>query len=268
MKIQLLGTGAADGIPSLFADSEVSRYALEHGGKDVRTRSSALVDGVLKIDFPPDIHQQLIANKLRMLDWSAIFFTHSHDDHLARNELQYALYPFTECECMPLTLFGNDAVCTKLRERYPCWPLEIIQTCSFEPVEHLHYTVTPIKANHKLDEDSQNLIIQDGSKTLLYGTDTGWWMDETWDYLGNFRLDALIIECTEGFHSTAYYGHLDIDECIKVVAKLRQMGVVRDQTQVVTTHHAHSGGATHAQLEAALEPHGITPGFDGMMIEI
>jgi phosphoribosyl 1,2-cyclic phosphate phosphodiesterase len=165
-------------------------------------------------------------------------------------------------------VYGNAEVGRILRERYPEWPIEFQETCSFHPFRHAGYRITPIHANHKQDEDSQNLIIEHGGRTLLYATDTGIWSEQTWDFLRDVKLDLFVIECTEGFHGTHYWGHLDIPECIEVVDRLRAMGTLSSTTRVVTTHHGVQGNATHTQLEEALLPHGIEPGFDGMVLEI
>ncbi len=268
MKVHLLGTGASDGIPAIFTDSRVNRYALDHGGKDRRTRCSALIDDHLKLDFGPDTWIQVVENKVDASEWTAVLMTHSHEDHLDRSEFQYFLYPFTEREFMPFPIYANQTVADKLWERYPEWPLEIVVTRSYCPFEHQGYTITPIKANHKLDEDSQNLIFQRDGVTFLYGTDTGYWQDETWEFLTDFSLDGLVIECTEGLHRTSYYGHMDLKECVELVQRLRSSGILRPDAQVVTTHHAHSGDLTHAELEEALRPYRMVPGFDGMAIEV
>ena len=83
MELLLLGTGAADGIPAYFAESRLSSLARENGGKDLRLRSSALIDGKLKIDFGPDTLAQCYKFKLNPAEWTDIVFTHSHDDHFA-----------------------------------------------------------------------------------------------------------------------------------------------------------------------------------------
>src|SRR3954467_14394138 len=98
MKIRLLGTGGADGIPALCGKSQVSDYAREHGGKDVRTRAAALVDGELKIDFGPETLPQIRREGLDATAWTAALFTHSDEDHLAVSEFQYFLYPFCDNE--------------------------------------------------------------------------------------------------------------------------------------------------------------------------
>lgn len=268
MNVRLLGTGAAEGIPAIFGDSPVSRHARANGGKDVRLRASALIDDGLKIDLGPDTLAQIIQFKLDPTAWTAIFFTHSHDDHFSRNELQYALYPFTDLELAPFTIYGNEIVVEKVAERYPEWPFECVAMRPFEAVAHAGYTVTPVAAYHNLAEPCMNLIVDDGSRKLMYATDTGFWREETWEFLNGWRFDGLVIECTDGLVPSGYAGHLDVDACVRMVERLRSLGCLAPGAPVVTTHHSHNGGATHAQLEAALGPEGIHVGYDGLSFSL
>jgi len=268
MNIRLLGTGAADGIPGFFGNDSVSCYARENGGKDVRTRSAALVDGVLKIDFPPDTLNQVQRNSLDALDWTALLFTHSDDDHFAVDELQYALFPFTDLDHLPYTIFANRQICEEIRGRYPDWPIELFETRSFESFTHGAYTIMPVRATHIADEDCHNLIIEKDAKKILYATDTGIWPKETFEFLKGYRLDLLVIECTDGFNDSIYNGHLNIRAVVQVVSTLRLEGILDSSSRVVTTHHGHHGDARHCDLERAFSPHQIEPGYDGMLIEI
>jgi len=268
MIIRLLGTGAADGIPGFFGNDAVSRYARANGGKDIRTRTAALVDDVLKIDLPPDTLNQLQRDSLDAMDWTALIFTHSDDDHIAVNELQYALIPFTDLDHLPFIIYANKQVGDEIKARYPDWPMEIVETNSFTSFEHGSYRITPIKANHIIGEDCHNLLIQRDGKTLLYATDTGIWPSETVEFLKDYHLDLLVIECTDGFNESAYHGHLNIRTMSKMVENLRSYGVLTSASRVVTTHHGRSGDARHCDLELALAPYNIEPGFDGMIIEI
>lgn len=268
MKIQLLGTGGAEGIPALYADSPLSQLARAQGGRDVRTRSAGLINETLKVDFGPDTGTHIARHQLRPMDWEAIFFTHSHDDHLTPSELQYSLFPFTPHEFAPFTIYGNAEVIRKIEDRYPSWPFELVVSKSFEPIFHGDMTVIPIHAYHKLEEDAQNLIFDDGKVAFLYGTDTGIWREDTWEFLQGRKLDGLVIECTDGFARTSYFGHMDVTEMVSVVDRLRTMGTLGDGAPVVTTHHGHMGNASYAQLVDALTPHGITAGYDGIILEI
>lgn len=267
MQIRLLGTGGADGIPALYSDSRVSAYARLHKGKDVRTRSAALLDGTIKIDLGPDTWHQLARDGLDARDWTAVFFTHSDADHFAVDELQYALYPFSDFEYAGFQIFGNAAVCRRIMEAYPEWPFEIHMTESFQTLEHDGYKVTPVRAKHKESEDAHNFLFECTGSTLMYATDTGVWPEETWEFLQGWKLDTLVIECTEGFVHTPYNGHLDVKDLLLVVERLQSMGVVHSETVMATTHHSHNGDATHAELEEALGPHGILVGYDGMTLE-
>lgn len=268
MKIRLLGTGAAEGIPAFLSGSRVSEHARQHGGKDVRTRSGALIDGCLKIDLPPDTLLHIHRDRLDARDWTGLIFTHSDDDHFAYREIQYGLHPFSGEEILTFQIYGNEVICKVLACEYPNWPMEVNLIKSFEPFKHGPYAITPIRSNHKDDEDSVNFLIQKDGRTLLYGTDTGVWHEPTWNFLSGWKLDALVLECTEGLSSTAYWGHLDANEMIAVVERLRSMGVVTPETFITSTHHSHNGNATHAELEAHLNPHGIQVGYDGMEFEV
>ena len=82
MKLKFLGTAAYEGVPSLFCDCEVCKKSAAAGGRNLRSRSQALLNDDLLIDFPADTvwHSQKYG-----LDWSKItdcIVTHSHSDHL------------------------------------------------------------------------------------------------------------------------------------------------------------------------------------------
>jgi phosphoribosyl 1,2-cyclic phosphate phosphodiesterase len=267
MTILLTGSGAADGIPAFFGTDRVSTHAREFGGRDRRLRASAVVDGTLRIDFGPDTFAQASALQLDPSSWTHILFTHSHDDHFAPRELQYMFPPFVNGERKP-EIFGNGAILNGIRGSFEHWEsLPTTLTKSFETVAVGEYIVTPIRAYHKLDEDSQNLIIKKGDKTLLYATDTGVWQQDTWSFLPGCQFDAVVMECTDGFNPTEYWGHLSCSEMVTMVDRLRELGCISGSTPVLTTHHSASGDATHAELEAFLARHGITAGYDGLRLE-
>src|SRR5688572_27504452 len=111
MKVRLLGTGAAEGVPAFYSNTRVSDFARKHGGREIRSRAGALLDNHIKIDLGPDTLFQINRDRLDARAWSALFFTHSHEDHFAIEELQYGLYPFSEESALTFTVFGNATVC-------------------------------------------------------------------------------------------------------------------------------------------------------------
>lgn len=60
MKLQYLGTAAAEGIPAIFCECENCKRSRVLGGKNIRTRSQALVDDTLLIDFNADTYMHFL----------------------------------------------------------------------------------------------------------------------------------------------------------------------------------------------------------------
>ncbi|MDQ2985495.1 MAG: MBL fold metallo-hydrolase [Armatimonadota bacterium] len=268
MKLHLLGTGGADGIPSFFCDSELSQHAREKGKEDIRTRTGAVVDGHLKVDFGPDTFMQAAYQGLRPVDWKWIIVTHSHFDHFDAGLLQYCLPPFVPADQRPPEVLGNPHVLAELEGAFPA--ADQIQTRvlrSFESATVGDYEVTPVSAYHKLDEDSVNFIVEGGGKRLLYATDTGVYQEPTWDFISGTRFDCVVIESTDGFSPSDYWGHLSCAEAVAMIDRMRKISCVDDRTVVATTHHADSGGANHAQLVEFFTPHEIQVGYDGMLLD-
>ena len=91
MILQYLGTAAAEGIPALFCKCPVCRAARKAGGREIRTRSGALIDGKLKLDFGPDSYAHMLRYGLDYTGLQGVLITHSHTDHLASAELEYRI---------------------------------------------------------------------------------------------------------------------------------------------------------------------------------
>ena len=268
MTIRLLGTGGAEGIPALFGDDPVSEWARRHGGKDIRTHASAVVDDGLKIDLSPDTPVQMVQNGLRATDWDLLLFTHSDDDHFAISQLQYALYPFTASHALSFPIYGNDTVLAKIRAAYPEWPFELLRLAPFETFESAGYRITPLRAFHTPDEECFNFLIEREGRRLVYATDTGVWPEETIDSVRDLPIDLFVVECTNAFQKSPYPGHLDLDSLGYLLGRLRAGGTLLDGSRVVTTHHSAAGGARQCDLETALMPLDAVPGYDGMVIEV
>ena len=81
MKLQYLGTAAAEGAPALFCRCEFCQYARKVGGREIRTRSGALLDDKIKLDFGPDSYKHMLDNGLDFSAIHSVLITHTHEDH-------------------------------------------------------------------------------------------------------------------------------------------------------------------------------------------
>ncbi len=272
MEITLLGTGAAEGWPGLFCNCSICAHARATGGKNIRSRASAIIDGVLKVDLPPDLHMQAVHNSLNLRDLRYLLVTHSHDDHLCPTELQYMGQWFTT-EAVPQTLqiIGPSPALNRIRREVDITKLPICLTTAMP--DHLlnfcDYRITAIEAVHDPSQLCLNYIIKakDGTQ-ILYASDTGWYTETTWQFLERQEFDAVIAECTKGPTPTEYSGHLDMFQVIEMKMRLLRANSITTHTPFVATHFSHMGGYTHEQLEAALAQHGIVTAYDGYSFSV
>ena len=272
MKVTMLGTGAAEGWPALFCRCAACLNARVLGGKNLRTRSSALIDDTLKIDFPPDILHQVIANGLDLCALSALLFTHAHDDHFSGAELQYlGPYFVQSLRPAPLPVYGPAPIMEWLQKNLKLdrLPLTLYTLDAARPVCIAPYHVTPLLARHDPTQPCFNYIIEDAQgATLLYATDTGWYDDATWEFLRQFRLDGIVVECQKGLKEDGYAGHLSIADVIRMRQRLIDGGSFAVHNPVVVTHLSHLSGMMHREWETLLHPHNIQVGYDGMTFDV
>ena len=93
MKIQFLGTAAYDVIPSLFCKCDTCMRARKLRGRNIRSRSQALVNDDLLLDFNPDTVMHFQRFEIDPNKITTCLITHSHEDHLygrsRRDHVQY-----------------------------------------------------------------------------------------------------------------------------------------------------------------------------------
>jgi phosphoribosyl 1,2-cyclic phosphate phosphodiesterase len=272
MKVTLLGTSGAEGWPGLFCRCDACGKARHLGGKNIRTRSSALIDDVFKIDFPPDTLHHVIQFNLDLRCMTSLLFTHAHDDHFSAPELQYLSDYFVTTPIQePLPIYGPPEVIIRLENGLDLSrvPVTLHTLAPWQPVMIGDYRVTPIMAQHDPTQTCFNYLIEDSEGvTLLYASDTGWYEEPTWQFLRHCKLHGIVAECSKGPIEGGYMAHLCIPEVRRMRQKLIDMGSFDPSGPMVTTHFSHLGGLMHAELEAILSLDGIQTGFDGMTFTI
>ena len=271
MRVFFLGTGAAEGLPALFCDCSLCGEARRRGGPNKRTRSTVLIDELIKIDFPPDTLAHVHAYPdICLAHLEHLIFTHSHDDHFSPRELQYLSPNFAPNRRFSLNVYGSQDVTLKILPEMAHFfekaPLRLHTLTPFKETMVGHLRVTPLIAHHKADELCLNFLLSDPDtgKTLLYGSDTGWWPTETWEFLASRRADAVILECGKGNSENGYDGHLNIDDCVNVKRQLEADGTIKRDAPFYLTHISHTGNLLHEEMNREVSPYGMTVAFDGL----
>jgi phosphoribosyl 1,2-cyclic phosphate phosphodiesterase len=271
MELTIFGTAAAEAWPAPFCRCAPCQEARRRGGPNIRSRSGALLDNNLKIDFSPDTVSHMLRTGRDLADVRTIVFTHQHSDHIAPQELQWVAPPFTNTPPKePIAVFGNETVMEMLKEALPNIKPEFLDMGpALEPLVPITTptgdTILPLPADHA--PGSLVLRITRGGQTLFYGHDSGLYPEETLVALAaGPAIDIAVFDCTNGGQKSSNRGHMGIDGVARMAEELRRRGAVTDRTKLVATHFSHNGGLLHEELVEAFLPHGIAVAYDGMIV--
>jgi phosphoribosyl 1,2-cyclic phosphate phosphodiesterase len=235
MTLLYLGTAAAEGIPAVFCSCPVCLKKKKKKGKEIRTRSQALLDGKILFEFPADSYYHYIASGFTAPDLPAIrhlFITHSHEDHFYPDELHIrrpGLIRSTPVET--LHIYGNRAVESRLRHlmeikpKAPCNDFHYAEP--FEPIEADGYRITPLTALHDRNEECVFYSAEHGGKALLYAHDTGFFPEPVWEYFRKTtpRFNLVSLDCTMMVNKDGK-NHMGIPDCVEVRERLFSIGAV------------------------------------------
>ena len=274
MKITYYGTAAGEAWPGVFCDCELCRKARLLGGKNIRTRSQALVNQDLLLDLPPEnnIHSLLLGLDLQKVE--ALLFTHSHSDHCYPEDLEFLREPYSHTRKGLMEVFGNPSVEQRFldtgvglggeKERFRFHRL--LPGDSFTV---LGYRVLALRATHTKTEQCLFYRIEKDGKSLLYAHDTGALSEENMEMLASAggKLDLVSLDCTQQKYRESGY-HMGFYDDVEQKERLIKAGLADGKTIWVVNHFSHNGGWLHEELEAHAEKYGFLASYDGMSEEI
>ena len=274
MKLKYLGTAAAEGIPGMFCNCRVCRNALEVRGKEIKTRSQALLDDKIQIDFPADTYMHIINYGLDLRNIHHCIITHSHSDHYYPEDFwcRYKGIAYDIAE-EPLNVYVTEAGYNEAFDRVEDIEnnprVKILKIIPFEPFDIEDYHITPLAANHDAKTDPVIYIIEHNGKNLLYANDTGIFPDSTWEYLEKFgkMFDFVSLDCTGMACKNWRNGHLCLDTDKEVYDRLTEIGVCDNNTIAYVNHFSHNGKLTHEELVIEAEKYGFLVTYDGLEVD-
>lgn len=278
MTLRYLGTAAAEGVPGIFCDCAVCRQARRAGGRNIRTRSQAVVDETLLIDLPADTYLHVLHYGLDLKKIKSLLLTHSHADHLYPAELYMRRDGFAHTRSgakLPwLTLFASGGTRRALaafftgKDQTDRCRLKIRSVRAFEPFETAGYRVTPLAADH--DESTEPLIymIEKSGKSLLYANDTGYFPEATWSFLEKTkpRFSMVSLDCT-GIMINYKTNHMGLDGAADVKQRMLEAGLADETTRWYVNHFSHNGLVNYDTLVPLAKEKGFEVSYDNLSVE-
>lgn len=267
MKLRYLGTAAAEGVPAVFCPCPACTHARKVGGKEVRTRSGAIVDDALKLDFPGDAYMQALKWGLDYSKLQHVLITHTHRDHFCPEEFENRFKPFSQLpeDAAPLTVYGSAQAREKLAAYLKDGVLEFAALKPYDTVDAGGYRVTALNAVHAFNETALFYRIEKDGKRLLYAHDTDEFTPEHLEFLKGARLDIVSLDCTNGVLECDYIGHMGISDNLRMREKLYEIGAADEKTIFVANHFSHNGVAPYDEMCRRLP--GFIVSYDGLTVE-
>lgn len=280
MKALYLGTAAAEGIPAVFCQCDICREAERRGGKDLRLRSSILINDRLLVDVSPDLFAAKLRWHLDLSNVRNIVITHAHMDHFNREELSMFASGFAHIQNREkIHLWGSEYT-GKVWEEYisaalmkePGMPefFEFHVLNPFDSVTLDGVTVTALCAVHSCPQSLIFAFEQDGRR-LLYANDTGLFPEKTWAWLksrSGVPFDAVSLDSTMGLPASSYNGHMTLEQNVQVRQRMIAEGSATEKTCFLCHHFSHNGKILHKELEELMGPKGFIIAHDGLLLEV
>jgi len=279
MHLKYFGSAAAEGVPGMFCTCPVCEDSRRLGGRNLRTRSQALVDGRLLIDFPPDTHYHCLMGGLDLPSITACVLTHAHQDHLYASDFEnrkpgFAHYGEEDVPLpVPLRVYATSKAMEAVRaadlDRLEARNvIELHEIAPFAPFAVDDFTVTALSADHDPGSGPVCYCIARCGKAMLYANDTGYFPEATWEYLEktDLKFGFVSLDCTGMAREDYRRGHMCLPVDAEVRARLLALGRADEKTVFCCHHFSHNGGVTHDAFVPLAAREGFLVSYDGMEV--
>ena len=281
MKLQFLGTAAAERIPAMFCACDTCRRAFNAGGRNIMKRAQVLINNDLLIDFSGDTYTNFINVGKNLSDVEYLFITHAHEDHftfedffsrfegIAYNVKAEKLKVYLSSvayDIMQKCITARSLDQSRLKKRF-----EFVVIKPYTSISVGNYTVTALPAVHASEGEALIFLIENDGKAFFYGTDTGFFSEEIDEFLikENKKIDLLCLDCTKCDNEFDYYVHMSMSEGRRIADRFAEKCLLKEDAKLYYTHFSHNGMMIYDELvTAAKSKYGFNVAYDGLTVTL
>ncbi|HEY0774549.1 MAG TPA: bifunctional adenosylcobinamide kinase/adenosylcobinamide-phosphate guanylyltransferase, partial [Nocardioidaceae bacterium] len=257
MDVLTLGTGSADGWPNPFC--ACASCSAERAAGRVRGQTAALVDGRLLLDLGPETPRAAERLGMSLSAVRHVLITHPHPDHCSPAFLLFRSWAADG----PLAVVGPPAVVDACRMWVaPDSPVSFHAVLPGDRLTLGEYDVQVLAARHGAEGTAVLYDVAAPGGRLLYATDTAELPDATVAAVEGAAFDVVLMEETFGDYVEHDTDHLHLATFADQVRRLRTVGAVTPDTDVVAVHLSHHNPPT-AELSRRLADWGARVVDDG-----
>lgn len=271
MKFKFLGTAAFEAIPALFCTCDACQKIRSVGGKSVRTRTQAIIDDCLMIDFPADTINHILTHNIDMSKVKNCLITHNHSDHLYIDDMKILSNGFASTsDDYSITYYATETAGKKIEALLNnISKIKLHNVQEFDVLKIDKYSVTVLPAIHGKESGPVIYQISDNVNTILYAHDTHFLHDDIWNYWKETKpkFNLVSLDCTNALKPMNYIGHMSFYENIEVKKRMIDMGIADENTKFVSNHFSHNGtNILYEDFSETAAKEGFLTSYDGMEI--
>lgn len=273
MKLKYFGTAAYEGFPAMGCECDACKRARRAGGKNLRSRTQAMVNDDLLLDFPADSVWHFMQYGIDYGRIKACLISHSHSDHLYPADIE----AFGKGYChndrkAPLHFYAGESGYKLISAKTELERMQGRADCTlvkpFEKFSVGGYEILPLKASHEPATSPVLYRIGKEGKSLLFAHDTGAFCEETWKALEKAgRLDLVSLDSNGEMGVSDSCRHLAFDTAIEVFDGMKKRGIADEKTVMVANHFSHNCKKTYDDMLPYGEKYGVVISYDGLEIE-
>ena len=225
-----------------------------------------------KIDLTPDTTYHSDKFGLDHTQLEHLLITHTHSDHFNPGYLALREKASSGTESLtPINIYGPTDVENLLKRKisnFEDFRITFHRINPFEAAQAGQLSIFALRGSHA--GTTLNYIVQAQGLTVLLGWDTGPWSEKTWQAASKFRFDAVFHECTFPDPGSGADGrvHHNFDTFLEMKKRMEDSGLVKLNAPFITNHMVNCGRLDYDQAQEVFTPHGVTVGYDGLLLEL